>query len=106
MGRFPREDELETIKGELGRDRDLPENPAKEGVVSWHVFRQLDEALDFARHHLLDEGERVVGGRAKDSVGTLYWVGLHVDDLEHWGNRKAIHLTDGVDPQNPGSPML
>lgn len=39
----------------------------------------------------LSEGQDLVGGWTRDSVGMLYWVGVHVDDLERWGNAGAVH---------------
>jgi hypothetical protein len=55
---------------------------------------------------MLGKGEELVGGVTRDSLGPLYWVGVRVEDIETWGDRRAINKTDFVDPQNPKSPML
>ncbi len=106
MGRFPGDGDIDELAKALETDRELPQDPAEERTVYWHVFRRPEQVLDFARHILLDKGEGLVGGRTQDSIGSLWWVGVQVDDLEAWGNRRAIHKIDGVDPGNPGSPML
>ncbi|HKK14134.1 MAG TPA: hypothetical protein VKA14_05670 [Gammaproteobacteria bacterium] len=107
MARYPDDKLLADVQRQLDSPQPLPnEKPVRRHVVNWHVFRRRDDAADFSRNILLEDGEHIVAGQASDSIGSLWWVGVHVDDLEAWGNRDAIQLTDRVDPQNPGSPML
>jgi len=106
MGEFPGEQTIEALSAELEQQRPLPEDPAQERIVYWHVFRRPEDVLTFARGISLESDEVMVGGHTHDSIGHLYWVGVQVDDLEVWGNRAAIHKVDGYDPENPGSPML
>ncbi|MHB1951833.1 MAG: hypothetical protein ACYCQK_10205 [Acidiferrobacteraceae bacterium] len=81
--------------------RPLPNDPAKEHIVLWRIFRAVPDAIRFSTTILLCEGQRLVGGRATDDIGTLYWVGVHVDDMARWGNVRAIQMTDAGDGQNP-----
>lgn len=107
MTRAPTAAELRLLARELMEPRSLPaRDPARTGIVTWRSFRTPQAAVDYAAHVLLEPGERLVGGSTRDSVGPLWWVGVAVDDPERWGNRAAIHKTDGVDPCNPRSPML
>lgn len=75
----------------LQHNRPLPSRGAGGRVVQWHVFRSLDEAAEHARHILLGEGQRIVGGWDVDSVGMFWWVGVEVDDLARWGNQAAVN---------------
>lgn len=78
----------------LSLHRDLPAHDLHSdahAVVQWHVFRNLIEADDFADHVMLGSGQRLVGGSARDSVGPLWWVGVEVEDVAHWGNHGAIN---------------
>lgn len=107
MGHFATREELDGLGSELERERPLPNaDPQKSHVVYWHVFRNRDEVAAFSRRILLEEGERLVGGHTADSIGALWWVGVQVEDLEAWGNRRAVHKIDAFDPESPGSPML
>lgn len=81
----------------LNQSRSLPEDPKKERVVMWKVFRNEDEALEYSHHILLEPDQRVVGGRSTDSVGDFFWLGVEVDDVAAWGNTHAIHLVDPFD---------
>lgn len=107
MPHFANREELGALANRLDEPRPLPnEDPAGSHIVYWHVFRGRNEALDFARQIKLNKGERLVGGSATDSIGPLMWLGVQVDDLEAWGNRRSINKTDAYDPESPGSPML
>ena len=75
----------------LERARGLPVRGLQTRVVMWHVFRDPERADEFASHIVLAEGQRVVGGVDRDSLGRLWWVGVEVDDLSLWGNIGAIH---------------
>ncbi len=107
MGHFATREELDALAGELEAQRALPNaDPERSHVVYWHVFRNHDDTLAFSRQIVLEKGERLVGGRTEDSIGGLWWVGVQVDDLAAWGNRRAVHKIDAFDPESPGSPML
>lgn len=75
----------------LKEERRLPSRDTNLRVVQWHVFRDLDEAADYAGHIRLGPGQHIVGGADHDSVGRLWWVGVEVDDLARWGNRAAVN---------------
>ena len=75
----------------LEKERSLPGGHGHDRIVQWHVFRARDKAERFAQHVELSSGQELVGGWTRDSVGMLYWVGVQVDDLEHWGNAGAVH---------------
>lgn len=93
--------DLDTVRRLLSASRALPQDPVKEHIVMWKIFRTLDQAASYSQFILLGEGQQVVGGKTRDSVGELYWIGVHVDDLAKWGNTKAIQLTDGFDGEDP-----
>ncbi len=71
--------------------RQLPAHNADNKVVSWHVSRTVGEAAQFAAGIRLGDGQHLVGGRDRDSVGELWWVGVEVDDLARWGNHAAVN---------------
>ncbi len=75
----------------LNDSRPLPHKGPENKIVQWHVFRSPDEADSYADHVLLGERQRVVGGHDSDSAGTLWWVGVEVEDVAHWGNSSAVH---------------
>lgn len=75
----------------LVNHRQLPAHSADNKVVQWHVFRDVAEADEYADHILLGEGQSIVGGFDKDSIGQLWWVGVEVADLSSWGNRSAVN---------------
>ncbi len=106
MAEFASEQIIAQLREVLDRECPLPADPVAERVVSWHVFRRPEHALEFSRHVMLGKGESLVGGRTRDSIGSLYWVGVRVEDLEAWGDQKAIQKKDFGDPQNPKSHML
>lgn len=106
MSVYPSTETLAALEARLKAPRPLPADPVAERIVSWHVFRRQEEAREFGRHILLGKGEELIGGLTRDSLGPLYWVGVRVEDIEAWGDRRAINKTDFVDPQNPKSPML
>jgi len=89
------------IKQILTQARALPEDPKKERVVLWKVFRDEIEALEYSQHILLEPDQKIVGGRGIDSVGGFFWLGIEVADLEAWGNTQAIQLTDPFDSTDP-----
>ncbi|MEJ2645360.1 MAG: hypothetical protein P8180_10580 [Gammaproteobacteria bacterium] len=107
MSQFPSKETIEALDKALDSEAPLPnENPAREHIVNWHVFRRRESALQFARNIMIESGVTLVGGNTSDSVGRLWWVGIRVDNLEKWGHKSAIQMHDRVDPQNPHSPML
>lgn len=75
----------------LRRERSLPDRDGLGRVVHWHVFRAPDEAHRFAHNVLLGDGQTLVGGYSRDSVGPFWWVGVQVADLGHWGSSRAIN---------------
>ncbi|ADC72476.1 MULTISPECIES: hypothetical protein [unclassified Thioalkalivibrio] len=79
----------------LDQEHSLPEGHGHDKIVQWHVFRDRERAEHFADHVELGEGQELVGGWTRDSVGKLYWVGVHVEDLERWGNVGAVHKHTG-----------
>ena len=85
----------------LTHPRPLPEDPQKERVVLWKVFRSENEALEYSHHIMLEPGQKIVGGHGSDSVNEFYWVGVEVADLEKWGHTQAIQLSDPFDANDP-----
>ena len=85
----------------LVQPRTLPEDPQKERVVLWKVFRSEDEALEYSHHIILEPDQQIVGGNGTDSVGVFFWLGVEVPNLEKWGNSQAIQLTDPFDSNDP-----
>lgn len=75
----------------LTRMRQVPTRDNHDQVVSWHVFRTLSEAESYAEHVVLNDGQYLVGGTDHDSIGTLWWVGVEVDDIAKWGNGTAVN---------------
>lgn len=75
----------------LASQRPLPDHHTEHRVVQWHVFRDVTEAGDYADHIQLSTGQTIVGGFDSDSIGTLWWIGVEVDDLASWGNRSAVN---------------
>ena len=71
--------------------RQVPTHDNHDHVVSWHVFRTLRDAESYACHVVLSGGQYLVGGIDHDSVGSLWWVGVEVDDVSQWGNVTAIN---------------
>jgi len=88
-------------RGILATSRPLPQDPKAEHVVLWRAFRNEDQAVEYSRHILLGSGQRVIGGCNRDDVGWYCWLGVEVDDLEKWGNSRAIQLCDPFDPEDP-----
>ncbi len=75
----------------LNEFRSLDAIKVSECLVTWHIFRNLLEAEDFASNIMLGDGQHISGGKDFDSIGPLWWVGVVVDDLEHWGNHAAVN---------------
>ncbi|HDP90121.1 MAG TPA: hypothetical protein ENN42_09255 [Thioalkalivibrio sp.] len=75
----------------LAHELSLPEGHGHDRVVQWHVFRSQDQARHFMDNIRLGEGQNIVGGRTRDSLGAIWWVGVQVDDLEKWGNGQAVN---------------
>lgn len=73
------------------RDAPLPSGDGSDGAVHWHVFREQEQARRFLPSIRLAEGQSLIGGRTRDSLGTLWWLGVRVDDVERWGNRRALN---------------
>lgn len=80
----------------LDQNRPIPEKSAANRVVQWHVFRERKAASDFANGIVLGKQQQIVGGTDVDSVGTLYWVGVEVEDISIWGNPAAVNKRAGV----------
>ncbi|WP_413437906.1 hypothetical protein ACFDAU_16040 [Sulfuriferula sp. GW1] len=75
----------------LNEYRSLPVSNPGNKVVSWHVFRTVSEAEEYTDSIRLGDGQHIVGGMDSDSVGKLWWVGVEVDDIGHWGNPAAVN---------------
>lgn len=75
----------------LSQLNSMPTHECGSHVVSWHVFRRLSDAEDYARNIMLAAGQHIVGGMDFDSVGSLWWVGVAVEDMARWGNVSAIN---------------
>lgn len=85
----------------LEQEHALPADPKKDRVVLWKIFRDPAEALEYSHHILLEPDQKLVGGRAADTVGKLWWLGVEVANLEAWGNSQAIQLSDPFDADDP-----
>jgi hypothetical protein len=90
-----------TVAEILVQPRALPEDPQKERVVLWKVFRSETEALEYSQHIMLEADQNIVGGHGTDSIGEFFWLGVQVANLEAWGNSHAIQLTDPFDSNDP-----
>ena len=89
------------VKQALTQNRALPEDPQKERVVLWKVFRDEASAVEYSHHILLESDQSLVGGHGVDSIGEFYWIGVQVADLTAWGHTQAIQLTDPFDSDDP-----
>ena len=98
MQKFNQDDQVAKILVQL---KPLPEEPQKERVVLWKVFRTEDDALEYSHHIMLEPDQQIVGGHGTDSVGGFFWLGVEVANLEKWGNSQAIQLTDPFDSDAP-----
>ncbi|MFO8155708.1 MAG: hypothetical protein ACQERR_08455 [Pseudomonadota bacterium] len=78
----------------LDQPRPLPTGHGEDNIVQWHVFRSRAGAEAFAPHIMLEGDQQLVGGQTEDSIGTLWWLGVHVDNLADWGNHDAVHKHD------------
>ena len=103
MSRLPSSPDKCDVVAVLKNERALPEDPVQEKIVLWRMFRSTEDAVKFSGSVMLGDGQELVGGIAHDSVGPLYWVGVHVEDISHWGNTKAIQLSDDFDATAPGA---
>lgn len=92
---------LEQITQLLSHDRALPTDPLTERVVLWKVFRDKSSVVEYSHHILLESDQRLVGGQSVDTIGTFYWLGVEVEDIENWGNTQAIQLSDPFDGDSP-----
>lgn len=106
MGHAPTKQEMDALGDQMAQERSLPSKSEHNRVVYWHVFRRRDDAVGLAGNIRLNDGERLVGGHTRDSIGPLWWIGVEVENLAAWGNRGAVHKIDRVDPENPDSPLL
>lgn len=75
----------------LDHELSLPEGHGHDGIVQWHVFRAKAQAEAFMPGIKLGEGQHLIGGYTRDSVGPLWWVGVQVKDAQSWGNRGAVN---------------
>lgn len=75
----------------LDHELALPDGHGKDRVVQWHVFRTRRRAEDFMRSIRVGDGQCLVGGYTRDSVGPLWWLGVQVEDVERWGNSAAVN---------------
>ena len=75
----------------LSHELGLPEGHGHDRVVQWHVFRSRDKARQFMDGIRIGEGQCLVGGHTRDSVGAIWWVGVQVDDVDTWGNGQAVN---------------
>ena len=75
----------------LNHELALPEGNAKDRVVQWHVFRTRQQAEAFVPGVRLGEGQSLIGGHTRDSIGPLWWVGVQVEDVAQWGNARAVN---------------
>jgi hypothetical protein len=91
MSRKPRGGDNMSEQAIFEHNAPLPSGDGSDGVVHWHVFRDPDLARQFVPSIRLSEGQILVGGRTEDSVGSLWWLGVRVDDIERWGNRRALN---------------
>lgn len=69
----------------------LPQGHGQDGVVQWHCFRHREDAAGFIPSIRLTEDQALVGGHTEDSLGPLWWVGVHVGNLGRWGNLQAVN---------------
>lgn len=90
-----------SIRQILSQPRNLPEDPKKERIVLWKIFRNENDALEYSHHILLEEDQRIVGGYSSDSAGDFLWLGVEVEDIEAWGNTQAIQLADPFEATDP-----
>ena len=75
----------------LSQMNKIPTHSGANHVVSWHVFRRLSEAEDYAKNIILVGDQQRVGGIDFDSVGSFWWVGVAVENMAHWGNVNAVN---------------
>lgn len=75
----------------LEQERALPDGTGSDGVVHWRVFRDREHARGYVPAIQLGNGQRIVGGYSRDSVGALWWVGVQVENVRAWGNLSAIN---------------
>ena len=80
----------------LDQNRPIPEKSVANRVVQWHVFRDRKLACDFANGIVLGRQQQIVGGTDVDSIGTLYWVGVEVEDIGSWGNAAAVNKRGSI----------
>ncbi len=108
MQKFPSLEQLAVLEVQLEQSRDLPRGQAVQvaQLSCWHVFRQRQAAMDFARNIMLDGGDSLIGGRVRDSIGDLWWVGVHVDDDARWAELGGVQHVAQRDPECPNSGML
>ena len=108
MNKAPTNQELELLKKELQLERPLPHrtNAEELHIAFSHVFRQQDQALNFAKNIMLNDGESLIAGRAQDSIGNLWWLGVRITDLERWRTQGGYHHIALRDPEAPENNML
>lgn len=75
----------------LNEEREVPSGQSQSRIVAWSIFRSKEDASRFLEHVHLATGQQLVGGHSQDSVARYWWVGVQVNDLEHWGHSAAIN---------------
>lgn len=81
--------QMETL---LDESRPLPQGRGQDGIVQWRYFRRRDDAVNYLQNAIrLDKDQTLVGGCTRDSVGPLWWVGIHVGNVGDWGNLRAVN---------------
>lgn len=101
MNRYNDRNREAAVKSLLDQEHILPHDPREARIVLWKTFRDPEEALAFSRNILLEKGQTLLGGHCQDSLGTLYWVGVQVENLAAWGHPMAIQLSDPFDATDP-----
>lgn len=102
MSKFATPQQLQQLASDINELRPTPhkDDAIEQRIVYWHIFRRKQDALNFANHIMMPEGEQLVGGRDRDSIGNIWWIGVQVDSLEKWGSRAAVHKISHGEPEN------
>lgn len=108
MSHFPTEEEFAKFVEDLKIESEIPTRSSAESLlVSYsRLFRKYDEAVEFAKNMMLSDGESLIGGCAKDSVGDLWWAGIQVNKFEQWRANGGYHQNASRDPEVPEEEML
>jgi len=100
--------QLQALAKELNNEQPLPnrKNTEQLQISCSHVFREREKLLGFAKNIMLDDDESLIAGHARDSVGDLWWLGVHIADLERWRAKGGFHHIAMQDPEVPENSML